>query len=91
MKKLTGLLALLAMIVVASGCAHSLGFSAGKVNAGYYTRAHAWETPHFTSDLKSNPVSSELGMGLVTVGSQAGFSDHPDGKWASFGTSIEPK
>lgn len=90
MKKLTGLLALLAMAVVATGCATSAGISAWKANADGYARAHAWEEPHFTADLESNPVKSELGMGFVTVGSQAGFGDHPDGKWVSLNASVGP-
>ncbi len=88
MKKLTGLLALAA--IVATGCAHSAGFSAGKINAGYYAKSHAWEEPHFTSDLESNPVKSELGMGFVTVRSHAGFNEHPEGKWVSLDASVGP-
>lgn len=88
MKKLTGLLALLA--VALTGCAHSAGFSAGKVNAGYHTRGHAWEELHFTSDLESNPVTSELGLGFVTVGSQAGYGENADGRWVSFDAAVGP-
>ncbi len=91
MKNLTGILALLAMAVVVTGCVSSTGFSAGKISAGVNSRAHVWETPHFTADLESNPVHSELGMGFVTVGSQAGFGDHPDGKWLSFHSSTGPE
>lgn len=90
MRKLMGLLALVA-VVVAAGCAHSTGFSVGQVNAGYWTRAHGWETPHFTADLKSNPVKSELGTGFFTVGSEAGFGDHPDGDWVSLDISVGTK
>lgn len=90
MRKLTGLLALIT-IVVSAGCAHSAGFSAGKVNAGYWAQAHIWEEPHFTADLESNPVKSELGMGFVTMGSEAGFDDHPEGKWLSLNVSVGPK
>ena len=90
MKKLTGILALL-VIVVSTGCATSGGFSAGMISAGAYTRAHAWEEPHFTADLESNPVESELGMGFVTVGSHAGLGDHPDGTWVSFNATVGPE
>ena len=91
MKKVTGLLALLAMTIVATGCAASAGFSAGMANTGVWTRTHTWEEPHLTADLESNPVKSELGMGFVTVGSHAGLNDHPDGEWVSLDVSIGPK
>ncbi len=91
MRKLMGLLGLMAIITVATGCAHTAGFSAGKINAGYHARVHAWEEPHFTADLESNPVKSELGMGFVTVGSQAGFAEQPDGKWLTLDASVGPK
>lgn len=91
MKKMAGLLALLAVMIVATGCAHSGGFSASKINAGYHARVHAWEKPHLTADLNGNPVKSELGTGFVTVGSYAGFGDNPDGKWLSLDASIGPK
>lgn len=91
MKKMTGLLALLAMMIVATGCASTGGFSAGKINAGYHARVHAWEKPHLTADLSGNPVKSELGTGFVTVGSHAGLDDHPDGKWLSLDVSVGPK
>jgi len=90
MKKMIGLLASLVMVIVMTGCAHSAGSSVGAINTGYHTRAHAWEKPSLTGDLKSNPVTSELGMGFVTVGSQAGFGDHPTGKWVSLDISIGP-
>lgn len=78
-------------VISLTGCAHSAGFSAGQVSAGYHTRAHAWEEPNFTADLKSNPVKSKLGMGFVTVGSQAGFAEHPEGKWLTVDVSVGPK
>jgi hypothetical protein len=90
MRKLVAVLGIVALLFVATGCAHSAAFSAGKANAGYYTRAHAWEEPHFTADLESNPVKSELGMGFVTVGSHAGWGDHPEGKWVSIGADLGP-
>lgn len=91
MKKVIGLLALLVTMIIMSGCAHSGGFSVGKINAGYSARVHAWEKPHFTADLNGNPVKSELGTGFVTVASHAGLGDHPDGKWLSLDGSIGPK
>ncbi len=91
MKKVIGLLALLAILVMATGCASSAGFSVGKANAGAFVRAHAWEKPHFTYDLENNPVKSELGTGFVTVGSHAGLNEHPDGKWLSLDVSVNPK
>ncbi len=92
MRKLVGSLAVMAvMAVMATGCAHSAGFSVGQVSASYNTRAHAWEEPHFTADLESNPVKSELGMGFVTVGSQAGFAEHLEGDWLTFDASVGPQ
>lgn len=90
MRKLTGIFALLAMVVMASGCATSVGSSVGMANTGVSSRAHTWEEPHFTADLESNPVKSELGMGFVTVGSHAGLTAHSEGKWASLNASIGP-
>lgn len=87
MRKLTGFFALLAVVAVA-GCAHSASSNLGPAHSGYYTRAHGWEKPHFTADLKSNPVKSELGMGFVTVGSHVGWSDQEE--WASLNCSIGP-
>lgn len=91
MRKLVGLLALVAIVTVATGCAHTTGFSVGEVSASYNTRAHAWEEPHFTHDLESNPVKSELGLGYVTVGSEAGFAEHPEGEWLTLDVSVGPK
>jgi len=91
MKNAIGILGVVALLFVATGCASSLGFSAGKVNAGAYSKAHTWEEPHFTHDLNSNPVKSELGLGFVTVGSHAGLSDHPEGQWVSLGATVGPK
>ena len=90
MKKV-GLLAVVALVAVTTGCAHRAGFSAWQVSASYNTRAHAWEEPHFTADLESNPVKSELGLGFVTVGSQAGCAEHPEGKWLTLDASVGPK
>jgi hypothetical protein len=87
MKKL-GILALVAFALIATGCAHSLVFNAGQVSAGYYTKAHEWKTPAFTSDLESNPVKSELVLGMVTVGSHAGLG--PQEKWVSLGVGVGP-
>lgn len=89
MRKLTGLLALLA-IVATIGCVQSTRVSAWNVNAGYDARAHAWEELHFTADLEGNPVKSELGLGFVTLRSHAGTGENPSGKWVSLNASIGP-
>ena len=91
MKRLIGFLVLTGMIVAVSGCAHGFGLSAGKASAGYYTEAHAWKAPSFTADLEANPATSELVVGFVTVGSYAGWGDHPEGKWVSIDCSLGPK
>lgn len=77
-----GLVALGLLVVV--GCAHSTGMQILKVNTGVTSSVHPWEEPHFTADLTSNPASSELGLGFVTVGSHLGCADQD--KWidASF-------
>ncbi|MHA2279460.1 MAG: hypothetical protein ACXAC5_01020 [Promethearchaeota archaeon] len=75
MKKVTIAVGLVALALFVVGCAHSTGFNVWKANAGITSRAHAWEEPHFTHDLTNNPVKSEIGLGFVTVGSHAGWSD----------------
>lgn len=89
MRKITGILALMVIMVMVTGCATSAGISAWKANAGGHARVHCWEEPHFTADLESNPVQSELGTGFVTVGSHAGWSDS-EGKWVTFGLDVGP-
>lgn len=90
MKKILSIVTIACFLSLATGCASSTGFSTGKLSAGAHSRAHGWEKPGFTADLKSNPVKSELGLGFVTIGSQAGWGDHPQGKWVSFSTDLGP-
>ena len=90
MKKTMQALTMVALVIAITGCATNLGFSAGPANAGVHARVHGWETPNFKADLNSNPVSSELGLGFVTVGSHAGLGDHPTGQWVSLGVTVGP-
>jgi len=89
MKRSVAILALFAILFVATGCAHSTEFNVLGVSAGVNSRAHAWEEPHFTADLESNPVSSELGLGFITVGSNAGIVDN--GQWVSVHCTVGPE
>jgi hypothetical protein len=87
MKRITALLALVAMVFVTTGCAASAVVSASKLNVGVNTRAHALEEPHFTT----GPGEVEIGLGVVTVGGKVGLGDHPDGQWVSAGVAVGPK
>ena len=88
MKRSIAVLALFAVLFVSTGCSHNSGFSVLGVSAGVNSHVHAWEAPHLTVDLKSNPISSELGMGFVTVGSNAGLMTGDD--WLSFSCKVGP-
>ena len=88
MKKLASI-GFVAVVLFVVGCAHSTGFNVWQVEAGVNSRAHTWEEPHFTADLTSNPVSSELGLGFVTVGSHAGFT--PQDNWVSLNCTVGPE
>lgn len=88
MRKMISMMFCVAVIGLV-GCASSAGSSAGKLSTGVNTSAHEWEMPNFTYT-EGNPASSELGLGLVTVGSNIGWGDHATGKWISLSADVGP-
>jgi len=88
MKRISSLLAIVALAVVTTGCAHSTRVGMGQAVVAYHVEAHEWETPSFTADLQSNPMTSELNTGLITLGSEIGTVDQPE--WFSLNVVVEP-
>lgn len=88
MKRLIGL-SLAVMLVLTTGCAFTAGSNAGPAHSGFYTKAHDWKTPGFTADLESNPVSSELTLGYISMGSHLGWSAQD--KWVALTVDCGPE
>ena len=89
-KSAVTLFALLAIVVMVSGCSSQTKASLWRVSAGVDTSLHAFEGPHvdFGSD---GAASIEVGAGLFTVGGNAKLNEHdPNGPWASFSFAAGP-
>lgn len=78
MKKLTGIFALLAVALLATGCAGTAKANIWKAAAAASARVHELETPYITADFESNPIRVQAGLGVVTIGAEAGIGDNDD-------------
>jgi len=90
MKRSIAFLVLVVIGVFSVGCASTGGASVGMANASFHSSAHGYDGFKFESSLDTNPATSELTLGFVTVGSSVGLNNHPSGKWFSSNFDVGP-
>lgn len=89
MRKTIAIVSLFVIMFASVGCATSGSANVFGVKAGVHASAHAWENPSFKSDFTGNPISSEVVLGLVTVGSDAGLEVQDN--WVDVSVKAGPK